>query len=58
MARQQREAQQQAALAEAGKQVPGYASAAKTLSETTTPNGGNALESVLDAAAQNGGRLL
>jgi hypothetical protein len=54
----QKNAEQQAlANAEIGKQIPGYAQAAKTLSETPTP-GGNALETIIGATQQTGGGLL
>lgn len=49
--------QEDAARAETGRQVPGYADAAKTLSET--PAGGtNALEALLGSAGASGGGLL
>jgi len=58
-ARRQAAAEQQeaAARAEMGRQAPGYADAAKTLSET--PAGGtNALEALIGASARTGGGML
>lgn len=56
-AAQQRELQAQMARAEIGKQVPGYAAAAKDLSQTPTADG-NALETLLGANARTEGGLL
>lgn len=56
-AREKAEMAQAAARAEMGRQVPGYADAAKKLSETPA-GGANALEALVGAAGQTGGGLL
>jgi hypothetical protein len=57
IALEKQQAQQAAAAAEMGRQIPGYADAAKKLSETTA-GGTNALESLLGANRQTSGGLL
>jgi len=56
-AQAQREQMEAAAAAEAGRQVPGYADAAKTLSETPA-GGASALETLLGATGQTSGGML
>jgi len=56
-AQAEQEMQQAAARAELGRQVPGYADAAKTLSETRA-GGASALETLLGAAGPIGGGML
>ncbi len=56
-AQAEQEMQQAAARAELGRQAPGYADAAKTLSETRA-GGASALETLLGAAGPTGGGML
>lgn len=56
-AQAEQEMQQAAAQAELGRQAPGYADAAKTLSETRA-GGASALETLLGAAGPTGGGML